>query len=435
MPRATILSWLSVVAAAGCGSAPRKAAETPDYALPRLEVEGKPYRTPRAGEGFRTKVFGEEVFVQPRDRSSVSAWDIGAAGAIPGVSHNEVLPFASLYFWRHPDEDTFLRAATIGVYNEVFLAKSAQTFRPFEGILTLNSLTVPVARADVIDGNSIDEEELNWGHVYPGLGFGFREAIDDPGANDNMLAISVTAEPGFLYFDSGHRTAPDFIEPQDTFEGRLHLQVRLDAMERNLLDLPHQGISTGSDIVYAHRVDWEDWGRLRRETARDDRDYAFITGYMAGAVGVPFLRDDRHRLLASIHGGVGDSLDRFSAFRIGGGPDDEEYEAVSRPVIPGALLEEFVVSKYAVLVGEYRWEPIFFAYVSFRTSVAFVERDRLHDAAVEKNDDFLNSVGLRVTTGFFGNTRLQVDYNYNTGVIRGGDFGGHEVLLHLSGSF
>jgi len=419
---------------AGC-AAPPKPPAIPPHSLPPLEVPGKEYRTPRAGEGFRTEVLGEEIAVQPRDRRSVTAWDLGGAFVAPGLSEAEALPFASLFFWRRPDEDTFVRAVVVGVYNEVIAAKSGQPFRPFEGIFTLNSYTVPVDQAEYVDGKRIDEEELLWGRVHPGLGFGYREDLDEPGQTDNMLAVSLLAEPGALYFEEGSDTAKNFIAPRDTLEGRGHFQVRLDALERNLLELPHRGIAMGSDLVYGHRARWSDWGIDGKESAETGRDFVAFSGYMIGAGGIPFVSGDRHRILGSIHGGAGDSVDRFSAFRIGGGPTGDEYEALARPVLPGALIEEFATSHYGIAVGEYRYEPIFFVYLSLRTSVSFVERDRNLGRETSDRDDFLYSIGGRLTSGFFLNTRLQLDYNYNTGVLRRGEFGGHEVVVHISGSF
>ena len=51
-----------------------KAPETSETAQqPQLrDLDQEPYRTPRAGEGFRTVVMGEEVEVESRDRRSVA---------------------------------------------------------------------------------------------------------------------------------------------------------------------------------------------------------------------------------------------------------------------------------------------------------------------------------------------------------------------------
>jgi hypothetical protein len=405
-----------------------------DAPLRSLDAPGDPYRSPLAGEGFRTNIFGREVTVEPRDRRSVSAWDAGLVSIVPRVGDVNTFPFASLYFWRRPDDDLLLRAVTIGLYNDIYFGKSTPALGPFEGILTLNSLTPPAAQAESIDGEKIDDEELYWGQVRPGIGFGYRESLASPGHQDNMLALSFIGEPGFLYSDSGHDTAPEYIEPQDTFEGRLRLMGRLDLLERNLLELPHRGLATGCDLGYGYRADWDDWGIDGRESG-DDPDYVLATGYIVGACRAPFLGDDRHHLVGSLHGGVGDGLDRFSGLRVGGGPTGEDYEAISRATLPGATLDEFQTERYAVAIAEYRWEPIFFTFLSVRGSVAYVDRERFEDGGVDREGDVLSSIGGRVTTGFLFRTRLQLDYNYNFGVVRDGDYGGHELVVHLSGNF
>ena len=43
--------------------------------------------------------------------------------------------------------------------------------------------------------------------------------------------------------------------------------------------------------------------------------------------------------------------------------------------------------------------------------------------------------GFDETTGFLFETLLQLDYNYNFGVLRRGDYGGNEVTFHVSKSF
>jgi hypothetical protein len=437
---AGLVAW--VVVAAGCGSTGSREAD-PDAQpaagaeLRHLHEEGKEYRTPRAGEGFRTEVAGEEVTVPPRDRSTNTSWDVGAAFVAPGVEDQTVLPFASAYLWRRPDRDTFFRGVIVGLYNDLVFAKSAEQVRPLEGILAFTNYTIPLDQAEYVDGERIEDEEVTWGWVRPAFGFGIRDDLEHPGGNDNMFALSLLAEPSFVYFDDGRDTSDAFVVPEETFEPRAHLQMRFDALERNLLELPHSGFSMGGDAVYGYRAGWEDWGTNAEEDAGDTRDYGLFSGFITAAGGVPFVRDDRHRLVGSVHGGTAVDADRFSAFRVGGGPspNGEEYEGQARAIIPGAFIEEFTTSRYAVLLGEYRWEPIFFLYLSLRGSVAFLERARFRDGGIREQDDVLGSVGTRITTGFFFETRLQVDYNWNAGVIRDGRFGGHEVVFHISGQF
>ena len=73
--------------------------------------------------------------------------------------------------------------------------------------------------------------------------------------------------------------------------------------------------------------------------------------------------------------------------------------------------------------------------LGLRGSVSWLDRERQRSTGVQSQDDWLGSLGFRITSGFFFETRLQLDYNYNNGVIRDDGYGGHEVLLHVSGSF
>ena len=65
-------------------------------------------------------------------------------------------------------------------------------------------------------------------------------------------------------------------------------------------------------------------------------DYFAASLYAVATGGVPLLDSERHRLTASLHAGIGKDLDRFSAFRLFTRPTAYEWEAVSRPDLPGA---------------------------------------------------------------------------------------------------
>src|SRR5262249_55845866 len=108
--------------------------------LPPLEVPGQPYRTPRAGEGFQTDVLGEHIRVEPRDRRSVSAWDVGIDGLIPGNSGADVLPFGTVYLWRRPDDDTLFRGILLGIYDEAIFAYSPASWGKLETVFTFENL-------------------------------------------------------------------------------------------------------------------------------------------------------------------------------------------------------------------------------------------------------------------------------------------------------
>ena len=294
---------------------------------------------------------------------------------------------------------------------------------------------MPFDQAEFIDGDRIEQEELTWGYVRLGAGLGWREQVGP--YQDNMRSASLTLEPGYFFFDRGNSVANDFVTPESNFETRLHARFRWDVLERNILELAHQGYALGADAVVAHRSDWEDWGRNGQQDGNGHQQYAFANAYIRTAGAVPGLQsNERHRLLTSLYGGIGNNLDRFSAPRLGGAPQSDEYGSLASPRIPGALIREFFPNHYAVAAGEYRYETTFFSYVGLRGSVAYLDRNRLRNSGqINRENDVLGSVGMRLTTGFLFETRLQLEYNYNTAVVRDDDFGGHNVVFLLSGSF
>src|ERR1700690_3366198 len=118
------------------------------------------------------------------------------------------------------------------------------------------------------------------------------------------------------------------------------------------------------------------------------------SGYILGAGAVPGIDSDRHRLLGSLYGGIGSNLDGFSATRIGGGvlTMGEEHGSTWRPVLPGSSIQEYFPKHYIVAVGEYRWEAIFFTYLSLDAGYGWLDRMRqtgpnLTDAT-SKNETF-----------------------------------------------
>jgi hypothetical protein len=406
----------------------------PDSELRDLDDPSVPYRTPRAGEGFRARVLGDGIEFAPRDRRSVSAWTVGLMASAPGADESEILPFASLFFWRRPDADTMFRAVVVGVYNEIFFAKSNEALGPWEGILTFENFIVPAESGELVDGTRIDEEELFAGYARPGIGIGYRREVA-PFEQDSLFSVEWTIEPGWIGFEDGADTAADFVVPRHAFELRSRLRARWDALERNLLELPHRGWALGADLVGGHRFGWRDWGRGGRERADAGDEFVTASAYAVIATPIPGVESERHRLLAYLHAGIGESVDRFSALRLGGGPQGEEYLALSRPVLPGATIDEFSPEHYIVLVAEYRFEPIFFTYIGPRASIAALDRDRRRASGIRRDDDVLASLGARLTSGFVGDLRIQIDYNFGFGIIRRGDFGGHEVMFQISRSF
>lgn len=396
-------------------------------------------------------MFGRDVTVHARDRRSTSAWDLGAAFWYPEPEGRLGVPIFALYFWRRPDEEQFFRGTFSVLYNDLVYAHALAPESPFEVVLGFENNTTPTESTERVDGERIEDEQLLWGSVRGAVGLGYPRQIApgfggltiledvNPQAPDNMLSVSLTAEPKYLYFGGGHNANFRWVEPQDTVELQGHAAMRWDALERNLLDLSHAGYALGADGTYGWRANWEDWGVAASHRAESGRHPRLLQGYAVVAGGVPGA-GERHRLIGTAYGGWGANLDRFSAPRLGGGPGGDEFFSLARPRLPGASISEFTPEHYAVAIAEYRYELFFFTYLGARASLGWLDRDRLSfdddsEGPFRREDDVMSSLGARITTGFFFRTRLQLDYNYGFDVIRDGHRGGNEVVVHFSGSF
>ena len=87
-------------------------------------------------------------------------------------------------------------------------------------------------------------------------------------------------------------------------------------------ELPHEGVTMGGDLIHGHRAKWDQWGGAPFDTPdfRKEQTYLQASAYALAATGLPFIESEKHRLLTSVHGGIGKDLDRFSTFRLPGRP-------------------------------------------------------------------------------------------------------------------
>lgn len=400
-------------------------------------------RTPRAGEQFNTILWGESVTAPARDRNSVTALNLGTMWVADGPKDYKLLPFGALYLWRNRDSGRErLRAVVAGLYNEVRYHYRPAGLDATELIWTLDSMTIPMARQEFVEGQRIDGEELEWHRVHLGFGVGWRAPLS-PGHQDNAFEAALSYEPGLLLFAEGSDTSAAFREPQDTYEGRLHLRLRADALERNIMELPHAGWAVGADSWYGHRARWQDWGGgpvFGNQAGASHRDWLALRFHLLAAFGLPVAESEHHRLLTSLYGGSGHNLDRFSAFRLGGEPGGGEAEALSRPAVSGALFDEFSSRSYLIANLEYRYELLFFCYLHLRGQLAWIDRARFNDDGTARwQMDSLPSLGAAVTCGAPWNSQLELSYSYNFGLLRetnnGSKYGGQAVTLSWSKEF
>jgi hypothetical protein len=399
------------------------------------------YRAPRAGEAYTGTVFGHQVDVPERDRTRNTVLDLGILWMPDGPEKKQIDPFASFFLWRNWfDGGQRLRAIIVGLYDDIrydFLP----TRGPLEVLVTFQNLTPPFDRAEYIEGLRITPEELRSYQAHLGAGVGARIPIA-PGQQDNHLEVALSYEAGYLSFGRGEDADPAFIVPRDTYEGRIHLRLRSDALERNFIELPHKGVAMGLDAYHARRESWDDWGGpvTGLHDGRQGKEWNALSLFVVAGTPVPFVRSERHRFVTSFYGGAARDVDRFSAFRLGGGPLTADWEALARPVLPAVALEEITSSAYAILNVEYRYELLFFAFLRIRGTLAQVDRLRFAEGGgTVRRTEPMNALAVGVTTGFLWHSQLELGYGYNFGVLRQRDgraeTGDGAILLHWSKSF
>lgn len=415
-------------------------------AVARAGAEEPPYRTPRAGEGFEADLFGKRVSVPRRDRRSTRALTLGGAYFDPTIAGTSGSPLFNVY-WRRYWDDRRLYGLFSGFYDHVEYGEhlAATEARPrtyLEAVAIFENFTIPEPLTAILpNGREADGAEVWWGRISLDLGPGTRSGIP-PFEVDNALQLAVFAHIQWDYFVKDDRTTPGAIVPRDTYTYGGRLILRLDALERNLLELPHLGVAGGVTVDLWRRGDWRPTGQRGPDGARleprpDTRDIVRVAGYAYAAFGVPLL-SERHRLVAQVHGGWAPpgTLDRFSAFRFGAGPYQSESYDLGRVAFSLVTFEELTADRYFVVGLTYRYEALFFLYPHARVQWVWGRFGEWDDARWDvrfgKRSAWLYSVG--VTTGFAFKSQIMIDYTYGDGLFRGGREG-HGVLFMWSKSF
>ncbi len=156
-----------------------------------------------------------------------------------------------------------------------------------------------------------------------------------------------------------------------------------------------------------------------------------ISAYWLGAFGIPGL-SEKNRVVAAVHGGAAEtkSMDRFNAFRLSGGPFAAEAMDIRRPNYPGAFYENTRVAKYLLANLEYRREIFFFLFLHIRGTFIWAD----HETIVASNQiGFKQATGgsgsVALTTGFFWNSQIFLQYAMDSGFLRDGETGSTVTLL------
>lgn len=156
------------------------------------------------------------------------------------------------------------------------------------------------------------------------------------------------------------------------------------------------------------------------------------------ASGLPFINSMKHRLVSSLHAGIGKDLDRFSTFRLPGRPTGYEWDAVALPMIHGVAFNELFPRHYAIANVQYRYEALFFLYPYVEAGFAFVDRPRFTaEGRIKQSTDSMPTVGVGIVSGAPWRSQIELNYTYNFGIFRDTDGGspargGHGMFLFWS---
>ncbi len=386
----------------------------------------QPYCTPLAGKPLTTTVFGNDISIPARDRNNVLALVLGVTLFEPAFGDTELLPIGALYA-KHRWGDTRFRGTFSILVNDLDISRS---FGNLQLLGHLDNNTVPFPSAEIAGGHEVKRTSIEWGEVNGRLGIGLRLPVQ-PFECDNDLRIQFFYQGGYLYSRRVAETGRSVRLPPDTLVHGPLFRIRYDGLHRNLMELPHGGVAAGFDADFGHRDTWSDANYGGALYTRDEtRDYLKVSGYLIAAGGIPGL-SERNRLIASFYGGFAPygALDRFSAFRIGGGPFPSESDDLYRQVYPGAMFSQFPASDYLIGALEYRRELLFFLYLHLRSTFAWVNRDIFTARRLRFLADSGQAFSAGITTGMPWDSELYLEYSYDTHILRNGNAGSNVLVL------
>ena len=343
---------------------------------------------------------------------------VSAGGVVPAGL--PVDPLASLYLWRAPASgESRLRAQISVIVNEVRWDRRVSPGQGWQTVLALDSVTFPWEQPEVVEGREYRPGELKWYQARVGAGFGWHGPLGR-GETFNGLDAALTLEGGALWFQRGSETAPAYVLPVDTFEGRLHLRVRADALSRNDVLIPTRGWSAGLDGNWGVRNRWEPWGDPATGLVTGGRGWVAASGFAYGVVQLPGLSGGQV-LVGSLHAGIGSGLDRFSSLRLGGGSNWGDHETLSHPILPAAAMDEIATSRYAMADLEYRVRVVSLLFLQARGTLAWADVPVQFAGGFEKKTPAFPAVTLGLTTGLPWDLALEASWSWNFGLETAGD--------------
>ena len=427
-----LISLLFCTILAGSPGDKAFAGDAPDAAQvtresPATEPE---YHTPLAGEPTTQEAFGRTVNIERRNRDNATALVLAATAFTPPLAEDRLLPFGAIYLKHRWDETRFRGIFSILV-NEVDLS---ETYGKWQLLGHLDNNTVPFAQTEIAGGQTVLRTSIVFGTVNGRVGAGLRIPVA-PFQADNDLRAQLFYQLGYLYSGRTADSGPNVVLPPDTLVHGPLLRIRYDALRRNLMELPHEGMAAGMDAEFVRRDSWSDANYGGATFTRDEtRDYFKLSGYLNAVTGIPGL-SEKNRLLFNFYGGFAPygTLDRFSSFRIGGGPLPSETDDLYRQVYPGAMFNQFPVSEYLVGSAEYRRELLFFLYLHLRATYGWVNRQIFTTRRLKLLENSGEAYTAAIDSGFLWNSQLSLEYSYDTSILRNGQAGSTVTLIWSKG--
>jgi len=390
------------------------------------DIDGK-YHTPLAGEPFHLEFMGRSIVIPARDRGNLASLQLGGTFYFSELADTNVEPLFALYM-RRTWEQSRVRIVASGLVNE---ADGAKSFGHPELLARFENYTIPFSEKGFRRNEEVDESSLKWGTLSAFLGAGLRYPVA-PYQVDNDLRLQMLGRVGYLYSKETSETGLDVKLPPDTMLYGIKLRGRYDGIRRNLMELPHAGMAAGFDLDFVYRENWADYGnRTITFKKQDTQDYLQLSGYLAGAFGIPGL-SEKNRLVASVHGSFMNkkSADRYNVFRLDGGPFAQEAEDIARPNYPGALDTVTLVSKHLLINLEYRRELLPFLYLELRGALIWGDRATIIASnQIGFKSDNGQTAAIAMTSGFFWKSQVYIEYAWDTGFLRDGKAGSSLTIL------
>ncbi|MGH7145684.1 MAG: hypothetical protein ACREJ2_16360 [Planctomycetota bacterium] len=278
---------------------------------------------------------------------------------------------------------------------------------------------------------------------------------------------------GFEDFHRRARTDTNFIMPHGTSTESWGFTIGFDDAWQTKTEETQQQAGgfqaptehTGSYFqlmgIFTHRLNWHAWGSPTRFNNAAAADSYYPKVAMAGGMDQNQVSGDQVNFSVNFRAGWGDNLDRFSAFRLGGGTDLDRD--LNRAPLYGYHWEEFLADRFATFMVDFgvkfnglngnanapagnNGQPI---PTPGLTSSAAITRYHIyyqHAILNEMNEDSdqmskkleqKKAAGMALTTSYINGVYIRVDVAYGFDAVRqnGQKKGGWEGVFSAQSSF